>query len=217
MEKYKSLRNAVIALLIFGLLAFVCYGAIFTVLAVFETTSGSKFLYNHLLEIFYIFGFQSPYYLLLSINCYFIIFIIIVEFTLMLGISVVKGKATTVLPFILSVFSLTALIEIVANLSRYTAFDDSPAGKTGYVALFESFPTSTALAVMSLSLLLMAIIAVLVSFAVYVTAFVYTCIYKKPVKIKVIRKKIVRSKGAAALKKAQEEQEEPQFEEEPEP
>ena len=44
MEKYKSLRNAVIALLIFGLLAYVCYGTVFTVLAVQESKEGGKFL-----------------------------------------------------------------------------------------------------------------------------------------------------------------------------
>lgn len=206
MEKYKSLRNAVIALLIYGLLAYVCYGAIFIVLSVAE---GGTFFLNHMKEIAYVMSFQKDYYILLGINCFALLAILVVEFVLMITVSVLKGKATTVLPFVLSVFSTLSLVEVVANLSRYTAFDVSETGKTGYVALFENM-SKLPTAIMAIAVLVMTIISVIISLTAFLLAFIYTLLYKKPRRIRVIRRKAIKNPSMA--KKA-----EPRFEKEPEP
>ncbi len=215
MEKFKSLRNAVIALLIFGLLAYICYGAIFVVLAVQEGSQAGLFLLNHVKEIIYVLGFQAQCYLALAINSYLLLLLLLIMFALMLTFSIIKGKGTMVLPWIMSAFSIISFVEVITNLSRYTIFDTSAeTGKTGYVALFES--ESLATKIMALALLVMIIIATLVSVTSFFVAFIYTLIYKKEKKAKVIARKAIPQEDSPYRKYA----DAPRklaFEEEPEP
>ena len=215
MKKYKSLRNAIIALLIFGLLAFVCYGAVFAVLAI--ATRDTPFFTNHMVEIIYILGFQKQCYLLLSINSYLLILTVIILFVVMLTVSILKSKASTVLPWFLLAASYAGFVEIVANLSRYTAFDVSETGKTGYVALLES--ESLATKIMVLALIVLSVIAVLVSSAAFLTAFIYTLLQRKSKTVKVAKKKPTNKPNALPLAETNNAIEESmlQFEEEPEP
>lgn len=215
MKKYKSLRNAIIALLIFGVLALVCYGAVFTVLAV--ATKDTPFFTNHMVELIYILGFQGQCYLLLSINSYLLLTLLCIMFALMLSFSIIKGKGTMVLPWFLSAIAITGFVEIVANLSRYTVFDTSESGKTGYVALFES--ESLATKIMALALLVLAIISVLVALTSYIVAFVYVLLVKKNKTVKVAKKKEVKQENALPLAEPNNAMEMSalQFEEEPEP
>ena len=193
MDKSKSLKKSVYALLIFGLIAFVCWAVFFIV---FSTTL-SGLLKAHFAQALGMFNFGNlslEYYLPLSISCMAVILLVLVAFVLMLVFSIKKRRSILVLPFLLFLASSVAVIEFIANFARYTFQNTSD--PTGYLHfLFDKadpaagFTVSTKITVFALAAC--GIIAFILAILAFVFALVHTCKYPKSGKKEVEEEKEV--------------------------
>ena len=129
MDKSKSMKKAIIALLIFGLIAVVCWAAFFVIFALNE-----KLLVIHLAQVLAMFmpwKLDMAHYLPNSIAVLGVVLLLIVALVLMLVFSISKRRGIIVLPFLLLLVSGLAVAEIAANFANYTLQNDSLA--TGYI------------------------------------------------------------------------------------
>ena len=213
MKKSLALKKAVVALLIFGLLAFFCWAVMYTVLVF--TTGDFNFLRIHFEQVIAVFGFHH-YYIPLAITNYIFIGIDVLLFCIMLSLCIIFRRYLLVFPTLLLGFVTVPFIEMNSNFTRYTAFEVSE--KFGYIGFIESGHMSKV--VLTVCFVVIVILALLVAFAAYFTALVYTIIYRKNYRVKLVDgEKKVRKLQDAKVNPIVESMASgtPAFEEEPEP
>ena len=178
MDKSKSMKKAIIALLIFGLIAVVCWAVFFVIFALNE-----KLLVIHLAQVLAMFmpwKLDMAHYLPNSIAVLGIVLILVVALILMLVFSISKRRGIIVLPFLLLLVSGLAVAEIAANFANYTLQNDSLA--TGYIHYLLG-PVSETLTmsakIMAVAVIACALIAMVIALVAYVLAIVHACKYKK--------------------------------------
>lgn len=201
MEKSKSLKKTVVALLIFGVIAFVCWALFFVIFTV-----GSLFGVHlaNLIRMFNPTGLSTDMYLPNSIGVLVIAVLLFAALILMLIFSLKKRRAIIVLPYLLLLASGFAVLELVANYPKYTI--DNTSG-TGYLYFIASGSVSQKM--MAIVIMVCAIIAVVLALLAYIFATIEA--FKNP-------------KSAKAVVEQPEEEPEvnleaepvPEFEEEPE-
>ena len=171
MDKSKSMKKAIIALLIFGLIAVVCWAVFFVIFALNETL-----LPSHLAQVLAMFtpsGFSG--YLKNCIAVFSIVFLLVVALVLMLVFSISKRRGIIVLPFLLLLVSGLAIVEISANFY-------GPITKGGYIYYLLG-PVSEDLTmsakIMAVAVIACALIAMVIALVAYVLAIIHACKYKK--------------------------------------
>ena len=178
MDKSKSMKKAIIALLIFGLIAVVCWAVFFVIFALNE-----KLLVIHLAQVLAMFmpwKLDMAHYLPNSIAVLGIVLILVVALILMLVFSISKRRGIIVLPFLLLLVSGLAVAEIAANFANYTLQNDSLA--TGYIHYLLG-PVSETLTmsakIMAVAVIACALIAMVIALVAYILAIIHACKYKK--------------------------------------
>ena len=178
MDKSKSMKKAIIALLIFGLIAVVCWAVFFVIFALNE-----KLLVIHLAQVLAMFmpwKLDMAHYLPNSIAVLSVVLLLVVALVLMLVFSISKRRGIIVLPFLLLLVSGLAVAEIAANFANYTLQNDSLA--TGYIHYLLG-PVSETLTmsakIMAVAVIACALIAMVIALVAYVLAIVHSCKYKK--------------------------------------
>ena len=178
MDKSKSMKKAIIALLIFGLIAVVCWAVFFVIFALNE-----KLLVIHLAQVLAMFmpwKLDMAHYLPNSIAVLGIVLLLVVALVLMLVFSISKRRGIIVLPFLLLLVSGVAVAEIAANFANYTLQNDSLA--TGYIYYLLS-PVSETLTmsakIMAVAVIACALIAIVIALVAYILAVIHACKYKK--------------------------------------
>ena len=178
MDKSKSMKKAIIALLIFGLIAVVCWAVFFVIFALNE-----KLLVIHLAQVLAMFmpwKLDMAHYLPNSIAVLGIVLLLVVALVLMLVFSISKRRGIIVLPFLLLLVSGLAVAEIAANFANFTLQNDSLA--TGYIHYLLG-PVSEDLTmsakIMAVAVIACALIAMVIALVAYVLAIIHACKYKK--------------------------------------
>ena len=131
MDKKKSLKSGVIAVLIFALIAFIAWAVFFVVFTLDEKPPIIAAHLIQLLNLFIPIGLSMQYYLPLSISNLVIAGYVLILFVLMLVFSIVKRRGLIILPYIMVIFTGFALMELVANLCRCSLAQ--PGVNTGYL------------------------------------------------------------------------------------
>ena len=199
MDKQKSLKKAVVALLIFGLIAVVCWALFFVIFGLNSNLFQDHFA--QLLRLFNPMGLDMAHYLPLSISVLSIAGLLVVFLVLMLVFSIVKRRALMVLPFFLLLVSGFAAMEIVANFTWHSGDD------TGYLTYITG--ADMAQKIMVFAIIGCAGLAVILALVAYILALVHVCKYPKS------RKKEV-EQPEEAPEVAVEAEPVPAFQEEPE-
>ena len=175
MDKSKSMKKAIIALLIFGLIAVVCWAVFFVVFAL-----NDKILVPHfaqLLVMFIPWKLDMAHYLPNSIAVLGIALLLVAALVLMLVFSISKRRGIIVLPFFLLLVSGLATMEFAANFSNYTLQNDSQA--TGYVYYLLSNEPQMSSKIMAVAVMACAFIAIVISLVAFIFAMIHACKYKK--------------------------------------
>ena len=179
MEKSKSMKKTIIALLIFGLIAVVCWAVFFVVFGV-----TSKLLGPHLqqaLAMFTPWKLSDAYYLRNSIFVMVILAALVVLLIVLLVLSIKKKRAIMVLPYCLLVVASFGLIEFIASLAYFSLANGSePTGYLYFILGREGFekpaPSST---IMVAAIIACAVIGTIIALVAYVYALVHTVKYGK--------------------------------------
>lgn len=173
MDKSKSMKKAVVALLIFGLIAIICWGVFFVIFAL-----NDKLLATHLAQLLAMFmPWQLKHYLANSIAVLTLVVFLLAALVLMLVFSIKKRRAIMVLPFLLFLVSTFAVAEIAANFATYTAANDT--AKTGYVYYLLSSELSMASKIMAIAVIASAFISIVLALVAYIFAMIHTIKYAK--------------------------------------
>ena len=175
MDKSKSMKKAIVALLIFGLIALVCWAVFFVIFAL-----NDKLLGVHMAQVLAMFmpwQLTLDHYLPLSIAVLSIVGLLLVAFVLMLVFSITKRRAIIVLPFLLLLVSGFAVVEVAANFANYTLTETST--PTGYVYYLLSNEPQMSSKIMAIAVIACALLAVVIALIAYIFAIVHACKYKK--------------------------------------
>ena len=175
MDKKKSLKSGVVAVLIFALIAFIAWLVFFIVF-----TLGEKppIIADHLMQFI---NLMLPYkltmktYLPLSISNLVIIFYIFVAFLLMLIFCIVKRRGLMILPFFMVLFTGFALMELIANFARYTLLNTKT--PTGYLYFITGSGVSVSKRVMAIVIMSCAIGGFVLANLAFFLALGHTCKY----------------------------------------
>ena len=178
MDKSKSMKKGVIALLIFGLIAVICWAVFFVIFALNE-----KLLPIHLAQLLAMFmpwTLDMAHYLPNSIAVLGVVLLLVVALVLMLVFSISKRRGIIVLPFLLLLVSGVAVAEIAANFANYTLIETSR--QTGYIYYLLG-PVSETLTmsakIMAVAVIACALITMVIALVAYVLAIIHACKYKK--------------------------------------
>ena len=175
MDKSKSMKKAVIALLIFGLIAIVCWAVFFVVFAL----NGNLFA-AHLAQVLAMFmpwQLDMAHYLPNSIGVLSIVVLLVVALVLMLVFSIKKRRAIMVLPFILLLVAGFAVAEFAANFANYTLGNTST--PTGYVYYLLSTEPQMSNKIMAVAVMGLSFIAIVLALLAYIFAMIHTIKYAK--------------------------------------
>ena len=175
MDKQKSLKKAVVALLIFGLIAVVCWALFFVIFGL-----NSNLFQDHFAQLFRLFnpmGLDATHYLPLSISVLSIAGLLLVFLVLMLVFSIVKRRALMVLPYVLLLVAGFAVMEIVANFASYTMANATT--PTGYVHFILSNEVQMSDKIMAFAVIGCAGLALILALVAYILALVHVCKYPK--------------------------------------
>ena len=175
MDKSKSMKKAVIALLIFGLIAVICWAVFFVVFAL-----NDKLLNPHLVQVLAMFmpwQLDMAHYLPNSIAVLGIVLLVVVALVLMLVFSIKKRRGIIVLPFLLLLVSSLAVAEFAANFANYTLSNTST--PTGYVYYLLSTEPQMSSKIMAVAVMATGFIAVVISLLAFVFAIIHACKYPK--------------------------------------
>ena len=176
MDKSKSMKKAVIALLIFGLIAVICWGVFFVVFAL-----NDKLLAFHMANVFDMF---MPWTLDMSsclpnsIASLVLVVLLLAALVLLLVFSIKKRRAIMVLPFLLLLVSMFAVIEIIANFATFGNHYDGTT-PVGYVYYLLSNEPKMSSKIMAIAVIACALIAVVIALVAYILALVHTLKYAK--------------------------------------
>lgn len=178
MDKSKSMKKAVIALLIFGLIAIVCWAVFFVVFNLQE-----KSLAPHFAQLMTMFmpwkKFAEGKHVINSVTVISVAFLLLVTLVLMLIFSIKKRRAIMVLPYILFVVAGFAVAELVGNLTYFSM----ETNKTGYATYLmfsngEGAPQMSS-RIMAIAILVLAFVSFVISLLAYIFAMVHTIKYAK--------------------------------------
>ena len=173
MDKSKSMKKAITALLIFGLIAIICWAVFFVILGLQE-----KLLASHLAQLMTMFmpwqKIAEGKHVVNSISVVAIAAILLAAFVLMLVFSISKRRGIIVLPFLLLLVSGFAIAEVVGNLTFYSM----ETNLTGY-STYLLFKASSAVCIMGVATVACAAIAVIIALIAFVFAIIHACKYKK--------------------------------------
>ena len=174
MNKSKSLKSAVVALVIFTLIVFVAWVVFFLVLGVFD-----GLIPSHIVQVLTMFApwkLSMNYYLPSSIGTLSIVFYVLLTFVLMMVFSIVKRRGIMVFPWLLVLITAFALIEHVANMSRYTLLvTDTPVGYLHYI----TGNVDISKKIMAIAIMITAYLGFVLSFLAFLLAMIHTCKYPK--------------------------------------
>ena len=174
MDKSKSLKKAVIAVLIFAIICFAAWAALFFVLAL--GVKDFNFLQVHMSEVIAMFSPAAfQYYLPLVISVYVLCGLALVFLILTIVLSAAKKRAIMVLPLIVYLLVSFAGVELMANFARYTVFDTF--NETGYVAFIQS--QSITITIITIALTAVAGLAFVLGLVAMILSMVHTCKYPR--------------------------------------
>ena len=179
MDKKKSLKSGVVAVVIFALIAFIAWLVFFIVFTLGEKPPIISHHLMQFLNLFLIYKLSPKYYLPLGITNLVIVGYIFIIFILMLIFSIVKRRGITILPFFMVLFTGFALMELVANFSRCTLAN--PGVNTGYL-WFIAGPgsqVSVSKRVMAIVIAVCALGGFILANLAFILALVHTCKYPK--------------------------------------
>ena len=223
MKKSLALKKAVVALLIFGLLAFFCWAVMYAVM-VFGT-GDFNFIRVHAEQVIAVLGFTvAPLYLPLSITNYVIIALNALLFCIMLSLCIIFRRYLLVFASLILHLVSIPFIEMISNLTRYSAYETTQ--QFGYIGYIESKSMSKTILVVCF--IVVVFLALLVALSGYLVAFIYTIVNRKNYRVKLANpekraRKLQDSKvnpiveGMASGTPAFEEEPEPEPEPEPVP
>lgn len=175
MKKSNLLKKTVIALIVFTVIAFAAWAALFVVVCV--STKGFNFPLAHFTQLFRIFAFP-PQYIPLSITTYVLIGLAFLATIVGIVISIVKRRGLIVFPMFMLVVSTFATVEAVANLSRYSV--DNVFDMTGYLGLIKN--PSLSVVIVAICVLATAFLSISLAWITYFFALIHACLYpNKPV------------------------------------
>ena len=183
MDKKKSLKSGVVAVVIFALIAFIAWLVFFIVFTLGEKPA---IIGDHLMQFI---NLMLPYkltmktYLPLSISNLVIIFYIFVAFLLMLIFCIVKRRGLMILPFFMVLFTGFALMELIANFARYTLLNTTT--PTGYFYFIAGSGVSVSKRVMAIVIMACAIGSFVLANLAFFLALGHTCKYPNTRKPKV--------------------------------
>ncbi len=175
MDKKKSLKSGVVALIIFALIAFLAWVAFFVVFTVGEKP---PIIGEHLIQLLNMF---IPYqlslkkYLPLSITIILLAFYLLIVFALMLIFSIVKRRGLMVLPFFMVIFTDISLMELIANLCRYSL--KNPSRATGYLYFIAGSGVDVSKRVMAIVIMVCAILGFILAFLAFLMSLIHVCKY----------------------------------------
>ena len=181
MDKSKSLKKAVVALLIFGLIAVVCWALFFVIFGLNSNIFQDHFA--QLLALFNPVGLDMAHYLPLSISLLSVAGILLILLVLMLVFSIIKRRALMVLPYLLTLVAGFAIMEIVANFANYTMANSST--PTGYLYFITNNAVQMSDKIMAFAVIGCAGIAFILGLLAYIFAMIHVCKYPKSRKTEV--------------------------------
>ena len=190
MEKSKSLKKTVFALLIFALIAFVVWAAFFIVFGLSKTDGGTLIIKDHFAQFIAMFNptqLSGQYYLPLSIAVLSISGLAFIFLVLTLIFSIAKRRGIIVLPYILFLLSSAAAAEVVANYSTYTLANNSI--PTGYLYFTTVNGVDMSAKIIAFAIIGAAGLALLLSLITWIFAVVHACKYPNRGKAKVEEEK----------------------------
>ncbi len=178
MDKSKSMKKAVIALLIFGLIAVVCWAVFFVVFALQE-----KLLALHFAQLMTMFmpwvKLAEGKHVVNSFAVLGVVVLLLAAFVLMLIFSIKKRRGIIVLPFLLLLVSSFAVVEFIGNLT----FLSMESQELGYSTFLLFKPVGGALhlssSIMAIAILACAAIAFIISLLAYIFATIHAIKYAK--------------------------------------
>ena len=174
MDKSRSLRKAVIAVLIFAIICFAAWAALFFVLAL--GVKDFNFLQVHMSEVIAMFSPAAfQYYLPLVISVYVLCGLALVFLILTIVLSAVKKRAIMVFPLIVYLLISFAGVELMANFARYTVFDTF--NETGYVAFIQS--KSITITIITIALTAVVGLGFVLALVAMILSMVHTCKYPR--------------------------------------
>ena len=181
MKKSLAFKKAVVALLIFGLLAFFCWAVMYAVL-VFGT-GDFNFIRVHSEQVIAVLGFSvAPLYLPLSITNYVFIGINALCFCLMLSLCIICRRYILIFSSFLLHLITIPFIEMISNLTRYSAYETSQ--QFGYIGYIESKSMSKTILVVCF--IVVVFLAMIIALSTFLTAFIYTIVYRKNYRVKLV-------------------------------
>lgn len=171
MNKSKPLKSAVVALIIFTVVAFIAWVVFFVVFGFKENIFA-----DHVIQTLHMFLLPERItgkYLGLSIAVFVIVFYIFIRFVLMLLFSIIKRRGLMVIPYFLVLLTSISLIEFVANFCRSNVGNT---GLTGYL-YYLTDKVSMSSKVMVICILVCVVICFLLSYITFILSLVHTCKY----------------------------------------
>lgn len=171
MNKSKPLKSAVVALIIFTVVAFTAWVVFFVVFGFKENIFA-----DHVIQTLHMFLLPERItgkYLGLSITVLVIVLYIFIRFVLMLLFSIIKRRGLMVIPYFLVLLTSISLIEFVANLCKSNVRN---AGLTGYL-YYLTDKVSMSSKVMAICILACVVICFLLSYITFILSLVHTCKY----------------------------------------
>ena len=177
MDKSKSLKKALISVLIFGVVALLAWGALFVVLGlgVQSKTGGEMpFFKLHFSQLFAVLSFQNnKYYLASAFSILGVLVLAGIFLILLIVLSAVKRRAIMVVPYIVFFIATFGMWEFFANAGRFTVVDPSVA--SGYLAFIKS--SSLSKTILTIALVACLFVAYVLAFIAFILSMVHACKY----------------------------------------
>ena len=176
MNKSKSLKSAVVALLIFALIAFAAWVAFFIIFLLQQKLLGVHVMQT--LNMFLIFNLNLEFYLVNSIAIYVLIVYFFIAFVLTLLFCILKRRGLMILPFFMVIFTGIALMELIANFTKYSLITGNDPSGYLYFMTVKEVPLSGK--IMSFVIVGCAIIGFALANLAFLLSLIHVCKYSKP-------------------------------------
>ena len=181
MDRSKSLKKGAIAVLIFGLVIFVAWAALFVILGL--GIKDFNFFQVHLMQLLATFYFNMDH-LPLSIGVVAVCALAGIALILTIILSCVKRRGFAIFPVFFFILAAAAGCEAIANCMRFNNINGDP---TGYLILITS--GNLASTIMGIAVLGTAGLATVLGFIAWLLSLIHICKYPKGYKAKVEEQK----------------------------
>ena len=172
MAKQKSLRNAVIAVLVFAFVALVAWAVLYAIFVLgIKDLNLFQVHFTQILAMFYL----PSGYLANFIGTFVLLGVAGVAFLVTIIMSCVQKRGIMILPFLVFLVAIAASVEIVANLANYTV--NNATTPTGYIFFLKHEDMSIKL--MAIAILGTAGLGLLLAFIAFLLSIVHTGKYSK--------------------------------------